>query len=628
MRLESLMAEVTRELSGVRAKENVGRVASYHRIQGSRGYGQAVEMLQKSLDGMGIANQVAYYPADGVSRSCSWTPAPAWNVRAGSLRQSAPQERLLSRFDEIPQGVVSHSRGGTAEGELIDVGDGTSAEDYEGKDVAGKFVMATGRTRQVAALAVARGAIAVVVYPSTERARDYPDLVQYEGFWPDANTIDATPLGFSISRRQADVLLSELSTGKVFMSGEVDADFSAGSLEILDAVVPGSNPSLGDVVLVAHLCHPRPSANDNASGSGLLMEIARTLAALVRSDRIKLQRPVRFLWVPELYGTLPWAQDHDAEVRRMLFVLSLDMVGEAQQTLGTPFHVGRVPASIPSYLNAWFEPVLAKVANAQETIAPLGSRLPMNWVFARPSGGSDHLVFSDAMYRIPAAILGHEDPLHHTHLDDMDMVDTTELKRVGVLATTIALLPNMLEDEVSRLSGWLVRYGTNELCQAFELCIAEGMAACSEILDTALRIEQERVESFKLLADSIGIRLKERECQQALRTTCKQLQSQCRPSSDTRGSRLNGPRPRRLIDGPIPNNFFRSLPRAGSRRFVEQHFSGHHGALPQELLNLSNGERGTREIAQRLSLDFNRKLSEATVVQVLEILEKGGWIAL
>lgn len=625
MAYEELLADIILEFSGDRAKEDVRRIAGFHRIQGSQGYSQAVDLLRGSLDELGVANKVSAYPADARSRAFSWTAPPAWNIRSGILRQITPGEAVLARFSANQHAIISQSHGGKAEGELVDVGEGISPNDYSDLNVVGKFVMATGKPRFVAPLAVARGAVGVIVYPTASRASEFPDMVVYEGFWPDAEALDSTPLGFSISLRQAAALQSQMMTGPVLLSGAIDAAYGGGELQILDARMPGSQPSLGEVVLVAHLCHPKPSANDNASGSALLLEIARTVVALAQRRQIVPLRSIRLLWVPELYGTLPWAIEHEDEVSRILFALSLDMVGESQDKIGQPFRVGRVPGSTPSFLNAWFEPLLEKIADAPETTADSGSRRPMNWRVAPPSGGSDHLVFSDSRYGIPAAIFGHSDPFHHTHLDNMDMVDATELKRVGILTAMVTLMADTAAADAELLDGWLSRYSSRELYRAASVCHHENSWALPELLKLAVGIEQERARGFGLFLDSVGITWDQERFLTLLLNTRDYLLASSRTSGSDAHSAAIGQRPQRLIDGPLSNNYFRSLP-SEKRRYVEENFSGFHGALAQELLNLSDGEHTVHELALRLSLDFNRWIPQNVVANVLRILEEGGWV--
>ena len=627
MTLEQILTEVSRELSGAVAKQNVARIAAHHRIQGSPGFDDAVNEIKEALERWHIPCTVHTYPADGKTKTYSWAAPLGWSVRSGSLRQLSPKEKSLVRFDEISQGVIAHSRGGAAEAEVVDVGEGTCLEDYAGRDVADKYVMATGKPQEVAPLAVDHGAIGIILYPTPQRAGEWPDLVQYAGFWPQASQIEQTPLGFSISRRQADSLLAALREGPVRLAGSIDADLGPGNLRVLEARIPGHRPQAREILLISHLCHPTPSANDNASGSALLLEIARTLAQLTKEGKLTLDRSIRFLWVPEFYGTLPWAASHRQQIENILFVLNLDMVGQSPERLGEPFRVSRAPGSTPSVLNAWFEPLLERIEDDPNTIAPRGTRRPMQWQLDPPSGGSDHVVFSDPLFGVPAVMFGHGDPLHHTHLDDVDMVDPTELKRVGVLAATLALLPGTLPQETDRLAGWLLRYSLTAIQRSFELSLGMKEASIEEFLGPALTLEEQRLASFKRLLDEASVAWDESGLRHVLTATRDALLETGGGSEAKQDHGSEGPLPRKAFEGPLPYAFFRSLSKE-DRRFMEREFTGPYGAITLEGLNLCDGKRTLREIALRLSLEFGHWISIETVTRALGILEEGGWVEL
>jgi aminopeptidase-like protein len=626
MNLNELLSVLSETLSGTRAKDCVSRIAAHHRIQGSPGFLDALEEIKKALDSLDVPNKVHTFPADGESKTFAWTAPLAWHVRDGTLRQTAPQEKTLIRFEEIPQGILAQSKGGHIEAEVVDVEGGDSDAHYRDKNITGKFIMATGRPQEVAPLAVERGAVGVILYPTSKRADRWPDLVQYAGFWPDAEKVETTPLGFSISRRQADELRATLKKGAVRLLGTIDADLGPGSLHVLEGWIPGNNPEAKEVLLIAHLCHPRPSANDNASGSGLLWEIAQTLVSLRQSQRIHAERTVRFLWVPEFYGTLPWAAAYRDRLKNTLFVLNLDMVGQSPERLGEPFHVWRVPNSIPSFLNAWFEPLLDRIGSDSKTIAPGGTRRPMQWRLDPMSGGSDHLVFLDPLFRIPAVMFNHDDPLHHTHLDNLEMVDPTQLKRIGVLTTALALLPDIVVKERPRLTGWLLRYNLRELMRAFDLSLEYDDAT---LLNLALDVEKARVDSFRRLLAERSIQWDDAEYRQALTAVQKRLldERDAAKSPKNFASVNNERRPKKAFEGPLPYRALRALS-TEDRRFFEEEFSDSYGAMPIEVLNLCDGTRAVHEIALQVTLEFNTWISEETVSRALTILASDGWVSL
>ena len=626
MTIEQLMTHLNETLSGLRAKETAARLATHHRIQGSPGFLDAASTLKEDLTRLEIPSEILTFPADGRHRTFSWVAPVSWHIRDGELRLIEPETRSLVRFDEIPQGILAHSRCGEIEAEVVHIGDGTRADAYEGIEVERRFVLATGRPQQVAPLAVERGAVGIILYPTAARAEPSRDLVQYAGLWPSAEQLDTTPLGFSISRREAERLLATLERGPVRVRGFVDADLGPGSLSVLEAWIEGRSPQRREVLLVAHLCHPRPSANDNASGSALLLEVAHALSQLVTAGTIPLDRTVRFLWVPEFYGTLPWAAARRACVANLLYVLNLDMVGESPERLGEPFQVFRVPGSLPAAINAWFEPILERIADDERTIAPGGSRRPMNWRLSPASGGSDHVVFNDPEFAVPAAMFGHDDPLHHTHIDDIDMVDPTELKRVGVLTAALAALPGLLPSELDRLAGWLLRYGVASLTRTEHVAAQAGPGAREALFRMALQREEARTTDFQRLAaeaEAPWDDVAHRRALTAAHAAFVAVPGQREPERSEEADRI---RPRRRFQGPLPYTALLSLP-TEDQDFLKRDFSGNYGAMQYEALSLCDGRKTLAEIALGLSLEFEKWIPTAIVRRALEILERSGWVS-
>ncbi len=276
------------ELSGVSAKAFVERLTKFHRIQASVMYHDAVEYVKDELSRIGLEDIfVERFVADGKHRYWTHVTTLGWSVNDAELRLLEPEERIIARFRDIPQSLHTYSNK-TPEGgvtaRLIDVGMGTSDKDYKGKQVKGKIVLATGRAKLVHEHAVVkRGAAGVITdslsyeFSKFRENVDIPDAHSYQGIWPNAGNKNKIRFGFSISKRQGNELRKILQSGKpVKLHAEVDAKLMLGKYEVLSASIKGSEKPDEEILLVAHLCHPKPGANDNASGCGLLMEIART----------------------------------------------------------------------------------------------------------------------------------------------------------------------------------------------------------------------------------------------------------------------------------------------------------------------------------------------------------------
>ncbi len=618
MNLEETLSALASAISGSRAKGIVAEISRFNRIQASPGYDRALEYVRGLLAEAGIETSVDRFPADGRSKTYGWTAPPAWTIHSGKLVQIEPTEEELVSFDEVSQGIVVHSPAGMFEGELVHVGRGDSPADYEGMEIEGRFVLASGRATDVEREVRKRAGVGFVIYPDGERASAY-DLVQYQGLFPKAEEIPHIVPGFSVSRRIADRLIALTRKGPVRLRGEIDARFTDRKLAVLEAHL-GGDPSQGEVLLVAHLCHPRQSANDNGSGSAALVEIALALNRL--GSEVGLRNSVRFLWVPEFYGTLPWAASHAQGLRNVHYVLNLDMVGQSPERIGSPLRIFRVPNDIPTYLNATFAPIAGLVARMEGCFAVGGSRRPLHFVVERPSGGSDHLVFSAPPHRLPAAMFGHDDPYWHSDLDTLDNVDPTRMKQVMTIAAALAILPSWAEEEGDLLYEWTLAYGVAEMIRARSLARGLDPGERRRLIEISLEIERERLGSLTRIAPDpsgfgeAGLATLDGLADRLIGTL---------PAVDS--SRNGGPsdHPRRSIDGPLVYAVTDRFDEE-EREFFKETLSANHRALAEGLLNLCDGTRMAEEIALRLSLDLGRILAVSDVMRGIELLAKAGYL--
>ena len=144
--------------------------------------------------------------------------------------------------------------------------------------------------------------------------------------------------------------LIEGSERPIKVHARVDSKLYEGEMENCIATIPGKTKEM--VVIVAHICHPQPSANDNASGSGAAMEAARALQRLVASGELaKPRRSIVFTLVPEISGTYPWLMENEMLIPDMVAALNLDMVGRTR-SLRRSLIMERTPESCSSYVNS------------------------------------------------------------------------------------------------------------------------------------------------------------------------------------------------------------------------------------------------------------------------------------
>jgi hypothetical protein len=403
-----------------------------------------------------------------------------WTVRSAELRLVQPEDKLLATYEDTPQSLHTYSNATPTKGvtaELIDVGAGTKPDDYKGKNVKGKFVLATGRARAVHEQAVHKfGAAGVITdtvafeMPNVRESLDIPDAHAYQSVWPTAEDLDKTAFGFSLSKRQGTHLRTMLRKGKtVKLKAKVDAKLFPGNLDVVTATIKGSSKPKEEVFLIAHVCHPKPSANDNASGSGLLLEIARTIKALIDHGKIKQPaRTIRFMWVPETTGTVAYLATHKDAFQRLVAGINLDMVGQNQELCRSTLNLDRTPDSLPSYLNDYVFSLIEQSVKEFDQQTRFGSGSTFRYAATAFSGGSDHAEFTEATTSVPCImLLQWPDLYYHTSMDTIDKVSEDSLRRVGWIATVAALtLANANAETAFHLANQSATQGAARIAEA------------------------------------------------------------------------------------------------------------------------------------------------------------------
>ena len=450
---EPVIAALNNELSGETAKRNLEFISRQHRMRASLGIRTAAEFIVEQARSYGLNNaEILQFPADGKTFYGTQKARPAWDADFAELWEIGadgnPAIRIAS-WDAMPLVLAQDSESANVTAELIDVGAGTSESDYAGKDVRGKLVLLSSQPESVYKLAVEKyGAAGILSYAQNQRTAwfgENDNLIR----WGHLDSFTATKtFGFMLSLKQARGFQSRLSRGeKITFKADVRAARHAGNYDIATAVIPGSDPKLKEeeIAFSCHLDHPRPGANDNASGSVAILEVARTLNKLIREGKIERpRRSIRFIWPPEIEGTLTLLNARPDIAKRIKAAIHMDMVGGGPETKSV-FHVTRGPASLPSFVNDVAEAfgefvneqsyTFASTGSAKYSlVAPEGGKEPINARMADFSMGSDHQVYTDSSFSIPAIYLNDwPDRYIHTNFDVPANIDPTKLKRAAFI---------------------------------------------------------------------------------------------------------------------------------------------------------------------------------------------------
>ena len=625
---------IAAEVDGLAALETVRALARFHRVHGSPGFAAAAELVRSRAAAAGLADaRVEHLPADGETRYAHFRSYLGWSADEAQLEELRPVPRVLARFPDQPTALADYSQDADATAELVDVGQGTRPEDYAGKEVSGRIVIASGDPANAHRLAcLERGALGLLSdYPNqtTAFSGDDRDLVRWGHLSPYERK---NRFAFMLSRRQSQALRDRLRAGEtIVVRGRVRARLQPASYDVVSALVPGGDAAAGEVVLTAHLCHESAGANDNASGSAAILEIGRALqAAVARGSLPRPRRGIRFLWLPEIAGSQAWLVRHPELARRLVGGVHMDMVGGLLATTRGTFHLSRTAASRPHVVDVVAQAFFDDVVRASSAYAERGGdpRAGLVWlpgsreVFLGDVRdlelGSDHEVFEAASFSVPMAYF-HDwpDVTIHTNKDQPENLDATKLGRVAYLgagiAWTLAALPDA---EASRLLA-LARASADARVRAAEL--RAELAAGDP--DAALFTREASAMGTSLL-DSVGALWPSvaGAAGEASRGLQARTVSAARTASDARDARVPLRSPE--VRGPLDVYYYDHLAQTlGARPEAALLGRPRGDLLAYEALNLVDGRRSVAEIRDVLAGRYE-PVPVSDIAQYLEILAR------
>jgi len=507
---EKDVAAIAGEISGETAKRNLEGIARFHRQRGSKGFHEAAELVAERLRAYGLGDvAILQFPADGKIFYGTQRSRPAWDAEVGELSErvdgSSPdcqrqmQETLdrahkegkvgvlvvcfnsLASYKAEPVALAEDSESGQAITALVDVGAGTRESDYAGKDVKGKIVLVSAQPGAVQDLAVGKfGAVGIVSYAQNQKTAWWGENLDAVR-WGHLETFSENKtFAFMVSLRTAHALQERLAKeGQVVVGAQVKAGQHAGNYEVVTATIPGENAKLKEeeIAFSCHLDHQRPGANDNASGCVTILEVARTLQKLIGEG--KLMRPartIRFIFPPEIEGTLALLNGKPEFAKRIKAVVHMDMVGGGPETKAV-IHVTRGPMSLPSFVQdvawafaEWVNEESYRFAATGKAEYPMvsaeGGKEPLRAEYSAYTMGSDHDVYQDSSFGIPAIYLNDwPDRFIHTNLDSAANIDATKLKRAGFIGAASGYF-------LANLHKWNIQIDS-VLLQAHELRMAQ-----------------------------------------------------------------------------------------------------------------------------------------------------------
>ncbi len=474
----AITGPIAKILSGDKAFATTDYVQQFYRDPASRGFDAAIDSVVGVLRAAGYVEEkpaFGYIPEKGPppkerltyrvesrpSRGIAWSPLGASITLAGRTK---PLEQWSTNHNMLPSQSWSTPLGGI-DAEIVNVGGGTDAEldqagvkgriAYSETPGAGRGGRRNGAsTPGLVQRAAARGAVGVLLgqrLPAYNQQEKNRAAINFTGI-PYDTTARIFALFVSLAAR--DTLNAALAKGPVRAHVVTETVFENRPERTLVAEIHGSVAPGERFVYSAHV--QEPGANDNASGVGLLAEMARTAAVMLKAGQINPGRTITMLWGVEIQQTQRYVAEDSVRRKAIKWGMSLDMVGENTALTGGTFLIEKMPdpskiwvrgedqhtawgtgqAMTPKDIWPHYYNDFVKQRCVDQSVATGG-----DWVVrANPyEGGSDHTPFVAA--RIPGVLMWHfTDQHYHDDLDRIDMVSARELQHVGNCALAAALI--------------------------------------------------------------------------------------------------------------------------------------------------------------------------------------------
>jgi aminopeptidase YwaD len=645
------------ELSGEAAKRNLEAISRQHRMRASKQYRASADHIVGELKRYGYADAfIDEFAVDGEIFYGTQRSRPAWNVDFAELwevGESGDRTRIAD-WNSEPLTVAQDSASGEATGLLVDIGAGTAESDYAGKELRGKFALTSSQPSAVVALAVKKhGAAAIISYAQNQRTAwwgEDENLIR----WGHLDTFSDTPtFAFMVTLKQARDFQRRLRAGEeVKLQGSVRAASGPGHYAIPTATIPGSDRSLAgqEIIYSCHLDHPRPGANDNASGCATILEIARTFKKLIDEKRIEPpRRTIRFVWPAEIEGTLALLNARPDFRRAAKAAIHLDMVGGGPETRAM-FHVTRGPASLPSFVHdiaaavgAFANEQTARLAMTGSSPFPMtangGGKEALQARFVPYTPGSDHDVYNDSSFAIPAVYLNDwPDRYIHTNADTAANIDPSKLERAAFIAgATGLILANLSAEDRDAVMEVVTPASVERAAVTMRRMTKSPAAARDNIARFAKHYEGEVVASLDRFLESPAT---EGQRPKEYRTRAARPYGETAMLDTLLVERGAVPKPRGAIYRRNPSLL--GPMSAFGYDYLDDHLGADASAkllLPQfkggavsgseyayEALNFVDGRRTTSEIRDALSAIYG-DVPLATVEEYLAALQKAGVIA-
>jgi len=486
------MTAIINEVSGERAMHHVLELVPYQFVRPPseyQGHFRESEVMAKFAKEYGFSNVVIE----------DFPTGQTYQPVVGELWTTTPKSIKIYDIHDIPESLASTNANGDIGGELISVGQGSN-QDFQGKDVRGKFVLslAPNGLGAIYNRAVEFGAIGVVgisAIGAGDRATDYANAIV-------STTVNAKPntAAWALSPKAARELETMLGRGqKVTIRSITKSEQVPNKQEIVHAEIPGDGSTTQEVAIGGHLFegYIKQGANDDNSGCALTLEVGRAYLKLINEGKLpRPKRTINFQWVQEISGTNAWLNAHPDKQKVIIGDLNFDMEGLRLTQSRAFWILHRTPDTFPSYLNDIAQSMMEYIAevsrervryrrdgygSSQAVESPNGSTDAFYIKIDKYYGASDHATYMQ--HGIPAVIFNTwPDMWYHSSQDTPDKQDSTQYKRAAAVSTgALAALASGTDEMAARILNENIGRGLSRMGESY----TKGLSYMADASDAA-----------------------------------------------------------------------------------------------------------------------------------------------
>lgn len=506
-------------LSGERALDIIKKITTFHRIQASPGYREAAEYCAARLNSEGIDAVINSYPARADVKYLEHRMFQEWSIEDAWLELKYPVKKRIADFKSNSLSVIQRSIPAdyrNAEIDVVMLDEGAKPSDYKDVDLKGKIIFVHESFSKYMQWAIdEKGAIGIIsdymaeFEPVRNRNDLYDDLL-YTSFWWQGEK--PRMFGFVLSPRDGDRLrklcqkleADNRQDSSVYpypkVSAFVDSKLYDGYTENVEAVIKGETDE--EILAVAHLCHPRPSANDNASGAAAAMEAMKTINDLINTKQLKRpQRSIRLLLVPEFTGSYAFLSGK-TDTSHIKAGINLDMVGGRQDKVLGPLLVCGLPAAGASFATDLADMLMEGLKRDVKIFFTVDTYVScVNTGRIGFMSGSDNYIFSDPDIGVPMVALSQlPDKTYHTSGDTVDKIDPAVLRKsAAVCAAYLYTMATLTTEDAFAIMNKTRASMASEITKAMEenKDVAVLTAKVQYIQDVYKRITEDYRRFFK-----------------------------------------------------------------------------------------------------------------------------------